>query len=493
VAEFPVERGKIKKCPKCYKIFEGASISTVVAHVGSFHDEVIKYSMDMLDLHEADKDKIPVDDFDDGTIGVPVDRDVATLYKCDVCGCSCETRSDLKNHYLDTHYAGKFMEQFPVPFCQFCDQEYLGLPVLHRHIVNKHEAVFSSILFKDGLSLPSLVSPRRKRQVLHKGTFDFPFCQICLQEVQSSRTLKIHYIRHYQIHFQKKYFTITCPYCEKSFDDVMTTQKHIATDHSDLSLIPLMESEKLWVDKSVILESTSTKLKRIGIPLKKVDKAVVKKHFDDLELLVPQGERKHDCVFPSCDKVFEKKEQFLIHLAISHFWKDLALDFGEAFEADSMNCPVCKEKVNPNMEKTTYYKHLAVAHETVMKYVQTIGREEPTLTPVNPVVQSSSSPRVPVIRFSNETQGTDDEAKNTETDKDSLERDSEIDRILKKHGASSLVNGTTADASHLSETPSMPAMEIKEEMTTEENLPSAVNTDLLSKIRNVFSDESDSD
>merc|ERR1712129_535869 len=122
-----------------------------------------------------------------------------------------------------------------------------------------------------------------------------------------------------------------------------------------------------------------------------------------------------------------------------------------------------------------------------MKYVQTIGREEPTLTPpVDPVVQSSSSPRVPVIRFSNETQGTDDEAKNTETDKDSLERDSEIDRILKKHGASSLVNGTTADTSHLSETPSMPAVEIKEEMTTEENLPSTVNTDLLSKIRNVF-------
>jgi len=493
MAEFPVERRKDKRCPKCYKLFEGGSIGSVIAHVGSFHDEVVKYAMDVLDLHEQDKDKIPVDDFDDGVIGVPVEREETSCYKCEKCGSTCATRSDLKNHYFDQHYAGQFMVEFPVPFCQFCDQQYLGLPLLHRHIVNKHETVLISMLFKEGITLPSLVSPRRRKQVVQKGTFDYLFCQICLQEVQSSKTLKIHYIRHYHHHFQSKYSTFTCPYCEKTFGDVMTTQKHIASEHHELSLIPLMEKENLWVDKSVILEPAGVKIKRIGIPIKKVDAALVKKHFDDLEEAAPQVQHNLDCVFSTCDKVFETREKFLIHLAISHFWKDLTLEFAEAFEADSINCPIqsCREKINPNQEKTTYYKHLAVAHETVMKYVQTGGgRVEPVIKPVvvAAAAELGTSPRVPVIqRFINETVTDDESIKESEMQPD--DRDSEIDRILKKHGVSSLVNGTSADPANTTEEAPLGSVEIKEEITTEENLPN----DLMSKIRNVFSDESDSD
>jgi len=477
-AEFPCERGRNKRCPKCYKTFEGSGLSAVVAHVGSFHDEVIKYAIDVLDLHPSDREKIPVDDFDDGTIGVPFDREVRSVdYKCETCGCTCETRSDLKEHYLDQHYAGHFMEKFPIPFCQFCDppQEYHSLSVLHRHIVSKHEQVFSSVLFKDGITLPSLASPRRRKKVISKGIFDHLFCQICLQELQTPTLLKVHYIRHYQHHFQNKYFTVTCPYCEKPFVDVLTTQKHIATEHSQQSLVPLMEKENLWVNKSVILEPNSVKLKRMGIPIKKLDKSVVKKHFDDLE--EEATEIRHDCVFPSCERVFEKREEFLIHLAISHFFKDMTLEFGESFGADPVHCPVCKAKINPCSEKITYYKHLAVAHETVMKYVQTIAREEPDISQPN-------TSRVPVIRFSNETaQDTDTEVRNISDQN----RDSEIDRILMKHGASSLVNGTTVDMSEPEAPPKDTAVEVKEEVNPPVN-------EIMSKMRNVFeSDDSDSD
>ena len=38
--EFPPGEGKTKKCGKCGKSFGKVSSSTVVAHVGSFHDEV---------------------------------------------------------------------------------------------------------------------------------------------------------------------------------------------------------------------------------------------------------------------------------------------------------------------------------------------------------------------------------------------------------------------------------------------------------------------
>jgi len=498
-AEFPVERGRNKKCPKCYKLFEGSSLNSVIAHVGSFHDEVIKYAIDVIDLYEGDKEKIPVDDFDDGTIGTPFEKEVAHVYKCATCDYTCETRSALKDHYLDQHYAGKFMEKFPVPFCQFCDQEYLSLSVLHRHIVKKHEREFSSILYQDGISLPSLVSPRRRKKVEYKGTFDYLFCQICLQELPTSMMLKAHYIRHYQLHFQSHYFTVTCPFCEKKFGEVLATQRHIATDHAEQSLIPLMERENLWVNKSVVLEQNSVKMKRIEIPIKKVPQTVVEKHFEELE--ESRVYSMHDCVFPSCDKVFEKRKEFLIHLAISHFWKDLTLEFGEKFSEDPVSCPVCKEKVNPNHDKTTYYKHLAVAHETVMKYVQTIGRQEPQISAVqtpdrtHPISSSTSPPsssRVPVIRFSNDIVGT--EVGNQSGKNGSDDRDSEIDRILKKHGAESLVNGTTVESvMDTSSPPPAEDVEVKEEITTEETLlPSAPN-DIMSKMRDVFESDSDSD
>ena len=498
-AEFPVERGKNKKCPKCYKLFEGSSLNSVIAHVGSFHDEVIKYAIDVIDLYEGDRDKIPVDDFDDGTIGTPFEKEVAHVYKCATCDCACETRSGLKDHYLDQHYAGKFMEKFPVPFCQFCDQEYSSLSVLHRHIVKKHEREFSSILYQDGISLPSLVSPRRRKKVEYKkGTFDYLFCQICLQELSTSVMLKVHYINHFQFHFQRNYVTFTCPYCEKKFGEIIATQMHIATDHAEQSLIPLMEKANLWVNKSEILEQSSVKMKRINIPIRKVSKSVVDKHFEELE--ESRLDTRNECVFPSCDKVFEQRKDFLIHLAISHFWKELTLEFGDRFAEDPVHCPLCKEKVSPNLEKTPYYKHLAVAHETVMKYVQTIGRQEPQISLVETSDQayptstsSPSSSRVPVIRFSNETVGA--EVGNQSGQNGSDDRDSEIDRILKKHGAESLVNGTTVEVESVMDTsqpPNADTLEVKEEITTEENLPIAPN-DIMSKVRNVFESDSDSD
>jgi len=415
VAEFPVERDKAKTCPKCFKVFESSSLSTVVAHIGSFHDEVVKYAIDKLDLHEEDKSKIPVDDFDDNSICIPLQK------------------------------KGK-------------DSSF-------------------------------------------RSTFDYLVCQICLQEVQSSRTLKVHYIRHFQLHFQKTYFTDTCPFCGKKFENVMSAQKHIATDHSDRSLIPLMETAKLWVDKSVILEPNSTRMKRTGVEMKKLDSSIVKKHLGDVHVNPESGiERKLNCAIHSCEKVFEKREQFLTHLAISHFWKDLTTEFGDQFKSDALHCPVCKESVNPNMDKTTYYKHLAVNHEIVMKYVQNSKREEPLVTDKEQSSKSSTSRAILQSSFPRAI--VQDEPPNMI--QSSSDKDSEIDRILRKHGASSLVDGTSVDADNsipvsapskeLAPTsgPSMNIM-IKEEMTTEDDTGVATSSELLSKIRNVFSDESDSD
>ena len=131
---------------------------------------------------------------------------------------------------------------------------------------------------------------------------------------------------HYQQTFQSKYFTTICPICQRCFPDILTSQKHIACDHPNLSLIPLMESEKLWVDKSIVLEPSAAKMKKLGVPIRKIKKDVMKKHLSDNETQTVSVAGSYKCVFPNCEKVFEMKEQFLIHLAISHFWKDLTLE-----------------------------------------------------------------------------------------------------------------------------------------------------------------------
>merc|ERR1719154_1016096 len=129
-----------------------------------------------------------------------------------------------------------------------------------------------------------------------------------------------------------------------------------------------------------------------------------------------------------------------------------------------------------------------------MKYVQSVAREEPrlvqpsarpsTLTSTSAVSTSAtfSSPStsatpVPVIRFSNETV-TDGEIANG---------------VTKSHQPTAAVNGSVTGSSNSSGNLPILPDEIKNEITTEDNLPSAVNSDLMSKIRNVFSDDSDSD
>ena len=94
LAEFPIHKGKMKKCPKCFKLFEVSSVGTVVAHVGSFHDEVIKYAIEHLELETADIDHVPRDDFDDGTVGAPVVVDNNS--QCQKCDKKMKNKLELK-------------------------------------------------------------------------------------------------------------------------------------------------------------------------------------------------------------------------------------------------------------------------------------------------------------------------------------------------------------------------------------------------------------
>ena len=396
LAEFPISRGKVKKCPKCFKMFDLSSVSTVVAHVGSFHDEVIKYGAEFLELEVADIENVPIDDFDDGTVGVPV-----TVSKE-------EGRSQVRA-----------------------------------------SAKFSG-----------------------KGVFDFRQCQMCHQDFHSSDSLKIHYIRHFQTNFQSQYFSRVCPHCDKSFPDIISNQKHVATDHTNQSLIPLMESHGLWVNKSVILDRGAAKTKRLDVGLKKLQRSAIRGHLEEIEnLKASKAPPSHKCDMPGCLKVYGNNEHLLTHLVINHFWKEISSDYHDAFTMDPNTCPVCKNSANLNGERMAFFKHIAVSHpaQSVLKYVdkakeaaadpkatgiKLVNRMGPPTSGVSTISPATAS-EVPVLRFSNESS-------------------------LEEEGCGAASSGSVIKTEAVERTEVGPGT-------------GGRNEDFINKIRNVFSDDSDSD
>ena len=475
LAEFPISRGKDKKCPKCFKKFDMGSVNTVVAHVGSFHDEVIKYAIEHIDLETVDIENVPIDDFDDGTVGVPV---ISEEYGCEKCNYKCKLKKDLVSHYFEEHYDQELIQRYPNSSCRLCpgpgSKVFPTPPMFSKHLVLKHEHVLWEILKEKGVSIPQ--TPRRLAVTQTRfDVFDYLQCQICQQPFNASSSLKIHYIRHFQSNFQSKYFTRDCPHCDKSFPDILSSQKHVATEHADKSLIPFMEEHKLWVNKSVVLQPGSAKLKRFDIHVKKLNKNAIRSHLNEIEQekaeKVPE---KHKCIIPGCQKDFLSRNDFLTHLVITHFWKEITVEFGENFNRNPQLCPICNSSsINPNNERTVFYKHLAIEHEVVLKYAEKSKTQpkpvhRPSLSLVNrmapppPAAPSMSSGTgagsTPVLRFSNESEDDDDKTAKT--------------------------NGTKGSGSD-------PV--VKSEPVVASDQIMSRNEDLVSKIRNVFSDDSDSD
>ena len=390
LAEFPVGRGKLKKCPKCFKLFDQSSVSTVLAHVGSFHDEVIKYAAQHLDLEAVDVENIPVDDFDDGTVGISVESE-------------------------------------------------------------------------EGISKPA--SPSKIPKGKKGGVFDYFQCQICLQDLPSSHSLKIHYILHFERDFKSKYFSTKCPHCDKTSVDIFLNQKHVATEHSDLSLLPFMEARGLWVNKSVVLDlrEGSVRMKRNDVKLKKMDKKVVQEKLEELENYKNEKLKSHKCEIGDCEKTYETEDQLLIHLTIKHFWSELCQEYGDSYSVSAKRCIICSAEMDPTLEKTGYFKHLAVAHKVVLKYAEKAREEvrpEGIKIKLSKLTNRMEPPPPSLQAFSGVAESLRNEEKRA--------RDQ---------------TGETEGGSH-------PNVVIKSEMDLG---TSSINQDIMNKIRNIFSDDSGSD
>jgi len=168
-AEFPTASAKERKCPKCYKTYGGSTVAFVIGHIGSIHDEVLKYAANYLDMDATDRSLLPVDDFDDDTVGVPFEKEKTPggvgnpgalgrgpfdCLVCQICLLQEPNPKALKNHYLG-HYREQVMAKVAsngLAQCPFCTNILHNMAEAVTHVTSAHlRQVLLPLMEGDGL------------------------------------------------------------------------------------------------------------------------------------------------------------------------------------------------------------------------------------------------------------------------------------------------------------------------------------------------------
>ena len=174
--EFPAEQSKNIRCAKCAKTFKNKSLR--IGHIGAFHDEVLKYAGDIIEVDCIDRNIIPINDFTDGSKGEDIEEDDTkepshllkveidsnpTLFEgsikeeevflCSVKDCveECSSKQNYALHLYHKHYMSAMMNDFEnmlendpgrCPMCKKDSEEWGGnKDGTLQHIAVDHEYV----------------------------------------------------------------------------------------------------------------------------------------------------------------------------------------------------------------------------------------------------------------------------------------------------------------------------------------------------------------
>jgi len=356
-----------RRCPKCNKAFE-TNTSAIAAHIGCFHDEVLKYANPLLVMAEEDAELIPVDDFDDGVVGEPyqelLNPDDKKLISCQKCLLRF-SRLDLKMHYLRAHLQTEFNAVYTKLKCIVCDLEFGSLSKVHEHIVLNHESLLEEFLIKENLSLPpkkNMKKKREKKQDPHELPFSFLTCQICYTNIESASDLKVHYITHLNPDFPSNFFSKRCNFCEMTFSSIEENHKHMAISHTAQSIVPAMRHRGLWVNDPLPGDIGSPPMKRVAVGVQKMPTVEVNGLLGIQQSFV--------CPLPGCSSEEESQEKFLLHLLHTHYKRQMEEKYKAEYAKNRKKCSICNKVISEYGSLLVYLQHMAVEHHAVLAFVQ---------------------------------------------------------------------------------------------------------------------------
>ena len=214
--EFPSTTRKTKKCAKCNKMVGGPNSFTILmGHLGGFHDEVLKYAYNSIVVSDADRDTIPINDFEDNIVGTTFSspdmpeilskimespkrklsenhrkqskkRKTNNQLNCQICDMTFVEYSTMKTHYTKDHFWSNLDTDYAnwVSNCNICQISFPTSEHLLQHMGNFHTAITLDRYLGGKGKLPLTVEWTAKIKNLK--------CSICDIEKKSSALLKSH-------------------------------------------------------------------------------------------------------------------------------------------------------------------------------------------------------------------------------------------------------------------------------------------------------------
>jgi len=365
--EFSIGDSKNQGCPK--KCGVRGDKSYLIGHVGSVHDEVLKYALPYVKMDENYRVLVDLDDFEDG-VQIIENRDpqlnMPPVSCCQHEDCKYEKidrdREQLKIHYQQDHYNEQFKINYPEKNCTFCPPGPVKFEAnnLHRHIAVYHEDVLIKMLQKDELSLPSFTP---KQKISPKKEIESQYCVDCSESFASKNGLKMHYYtQHFSQEFDNLYTDSKCALCEKMFSSVDQAQQHIALKHENVIngfLSSKYEGERLpWDDKKKSEKQAAVK-------------AIHERSVFDYLASEPEGVvlpcqicTRHDFQNVAILKMHYIKDHFFDENTISGLvWPTKRYFFGDL--NSGRGCMVCKTPFDPSEKdfEDGFSKHVVEMHE----------------------------------------------------------------------------------------------------------------------------------
>lgn len=350
-AEFSIGENKCKKCPKCNKLFESGGKSAVISHLGSYHDEVLKYALPYVKMDESDRVRIDVDDFEPGVEIIKISQPQSETNFLPICqheGCKEEMkdREGLKIHYQQYHYNEQFKMNYSTKTCEFCNVTFEADWTLHRHIAINHEEVLINMLQKDGLALPSsspkkIISPKKEK--IERLSYS---CSLCSQSFDYKNDLKEHYYsQHFSQDFDNIYTDSNCGLCYKKFNGVDKAQKHIALKHEH------------------VLRSLLEKL-GFSLPWNKAESRKGKNHRGSVFDYFASEPNDADLPCQKCTRQFKNVATLQAHYVQTHYWNYLSKSDG--------GCKFCASSCDSS-DLQGFATHIIDQHERVL--LELMGKE----------------------------------------------------------------------------------------------------------------------
>jgi len=117
-----------------------------------------------------------------------------------------------------------------------------------------------------------------------------------------------------------------------------------------------------------VVEDWEVFINHIGVGHRAVEQFMPEKfRFPTDATTVKTESMTHLCILPDCSRQYPNERSLLVHLVMSHYYKQMEDMFEDRFLADTSCCFKCSKTLPSN--KVGFMKHLGVDHGVVMEIV----------------------------------------------------------------------------------------------------------------------------